>query len=498
MYFSKSKYCGFYQCPKITWLKKYKPDMYISDASALSRMDNGSEIGNLAKGLFGDFVDVTTIKDDKLDIPVMIANTKDNISKSTAVICEAAFEYDGLYCAVDILKKEPLGYSIYEVKSSTHENNYIYAVDIAYQRYVLEKCGINVVSCNIVTINNDYILDGELDIYQLFKITNLDSVVDEEIKNVENKLKEAKKILEQEIEPNIDININCHTPYECGFWKYCSKHIPEYSVFNLYSTSFQKKLELYNNGIITFEDLANTGQYFGPKQNMQISHAVADLPDYIDKNGIQKFLDTLTYPLYFLDFETMQLPIPKYKGTKPYQQIPFQYSLHYIESPNGELKHKEFLAESGVDPRRAIAESLCQNIPMNVCVLAYNKSFECGRLSELSFIYPDLSEHLMNISINMKDLIDPFRDGYCYNKRMGGSFSIKSVLPALFPNDPSLDYHNLEGVHNGGEAMSIFPKIKDMPLEEQKKARESLLKYCELDTFAMVKIFQYLHKVIEE
>ena len=309
---------------------------------------------------------------------------------------------------------------------------------------------------------------------------------------------EAKKILEEESEPNIDISINCHSPYTCGFWNYCSKHIPTPSVFNLYRTPFQKKLEYYYNGIITMEDLANTGHYLGLKQNMQIAHAIADLPDHVDKEGINKFLDTLSYPLYFLDFETMQLPIPQFVGTKPYQQIPFQYSLHYIETPNGELKHKEFLAESGEDPRRAIAESLCRDIPENVCILAYNKEFECGRLSELADTYPDLKNHLMNISINMKDLIVPFRDGFLYNRRIGGSFSIKSVLPALFPDDPSLDYHNLEEVHNGGEAMAIFPKIKDMPLEDQKRARKNLLKYCELDTFAMVKIYEYLKEVSKE
>jgi hypothetical protein len=133
-----------------------------------------------------------------------------------------------------------------------------------------------------------------------------------------------------------------------------------------------------------------------------------------------------------------------------------------------------------------------------VCVLAYNKEFECGRLSELAETYSDLKNHLMNISMNMKDLIVPFRDGHLYNRRMGGSFSIKSVLPALFPDEPSLDYHNLEEVHNGGEAMAIFPKIKDMPLEDQNRARKNLLKYCELDTFAMVKIYEYLKDVTKE
>lgn len=207
---------------------------------------------------------------------------------------------------------------------------------------------------------------------------------------------------------------------------------------------------------------------------------------------INEFLSTLSYPLYFLDFETMQEAVPLFDGAKPYAQIPFQYSLHYIERENGELKHKEFLGVSGEDPRRKIAESLCENIPENVCVLAYNKGFECGRLKELAEQFPDLSKHLLNIKRNVKDLLVPFRKGGYYNKKMGGSFSIKSVLPAIFPDDPELNYHNLEEIHNGGEAMTVFPRIKDLPPEEQRKTRKNLLKYCELDTFAMVKVWQEL------
>lgn len=190
-------------------------------------------------------------------------------------------------------------------------------------------------------------------------------------------------------------------------------------------------------------------------QSRQVDFALNDRGTYVDNRLIDEFLNTLSYPLYFLDFETMQEIIPPFDGAKPYEQIPFQYSLHYIESENSCLSHKEFLGVSGEDPRRAIAESLCENIPENVCVLAYNKKFECGRLKELAEEFPDLSKHLLNIKRNVKDLLDPFQRGAYYNKAMGGSFSIKSVLPAIFPDDPALDYHNLEEIHNGGEAMTL-------------------------------------------
>jgi hypothetical protein len=171
--------------------------------------------------------------------------------------------------------------------------------------------------------------------------------------------------------------------------------------------------------------------------------------------------------------------------------------LHYIEHEGGELKHKEFLAESGVDPRRALAERLCEDIPMDVCVTAYNKGFECGRIRELARAFPDLATHLLNIESNMADFLVPFRSGYYYNKAMamGGKFSIMIVLPALFPDDPELNYHNLEDVHNGTEAMTLFPRIKDLPPEEQAIARHNLLKYCELDTYAMVKLWEDLERV---
>lgn len=461
-------------------------------------MDNGNIVGDLAMQLFGEYNEVTTYTNGKLDIPKMIAFTKQYMLDGRDNICEASFNYNGLYCAVDILRKQDNGYAIYEVKSSTHEDNYVYIVDIAYQKYVLEHYGVKVTGTYLVNINSDYIFDGTLKLNELFKITDVWKFVVDEQKEVEEKIQMAEKLLEDKNEPNIDISCSCNSPYKCGFWKYCSKHLPTPSVFDLYRLNFSKKIEYYNRGIVSFDDIEKTGWFLGDIKNRQIEYALHDKGVYVDKENIKKFLDTLSYPLYFLDFETQQPIIPLYKGTRPYQQIPFQYSLHYIETKGGELKHKEFLGISGEDPRRSLAEALCNDIPAGACVLAYNKKFECGRIGELSEAFHDLKTHLSSIQISIKDLLDPFRYGYYYKKEIGGSFSIKSVLPAMFPDDPTLNYHNLDGVHNGGEAMSIFPKIKDMPIKEQEVARHNLLKYCELDTFAMVKIWQELEKLVNE
>ena len=497
VYLSKSKYCNFWQCPKMAWLNKYKPEEKTEDPNMEAVFTRGNEVGDLAMGLFGDFVEVTTYSEGMLDLAAMIKKTEEEIGKGTEVICEASFSYKGLYCAVDILKKEGNGYAIYEVKSSSADEENatpkgVYAADIAYQKYVLEHCGINVTGTYLVTLNRSYIRGDELDIRELFLVTNVVEAVTNEIQRVEPNLRLADKILNCSEEPDYDLAERCHDPYTCQFWKYCTRNLPEKSVFDLYRLPFKKKIALYHKGIIAYEDLLTCEDISNATQIRQMEFALQDKGTYVDADKIRDFLRTLSYPLYFLDFETMQPAVPPFKGTKPYQQIPFQYSLHYIEREGGELKHKEFLAVSGEDPRRAIAEALCRDIPMNVCTTAYNKAFECTRLRELADSFSDLSENLLNIRDHIVDLLIPFQSGYYYNKAMGGSFSIKSVLPAIFPDDPELNYHNLDGVHNGSEAMNIFPQIQYMEPAKQEKARRNLLKYCELDTYAMVKVWQEL------
>lgn len=496
--FSKSKYCKAWQCPKILWLDCYVPQENQVDANVDSRMEAGTEVGKLARDLFADSVDVTVKNGETLCLLEMIEKTKREIAKGTEVICEASFSYDQCYCAVDILKKEENGWAIYEVKSSTADAKHmpkVYVADVAYQKYILEHCGVTVTGTYVVSINSDYVYDGILKLKELFRITDVKDFVLEEEKNVQKNLEQWDEILGVETEPEIDLGEYCRDPYECLYWDKCSKHLMTPSVFDLYRMPFKKKLEYYKDGFMDFEALKKSKLLTNTKQLRQVEFALEDKGTYIDIPKIREFLDTLSYPLYFLDFETMQPIVPEFFGTKPYQQIPFQYSLHYIECEGGVLRHEEFLAESGENPLRAIAESLCRDIPMNVCVTAYNKAFECSRIKELAELFPDLSVHLLNIRDNIKDLLDPFQKGYYYNRAMGGSFSIKSVLPAIFPDDPNLDYHNLEGVHNGSEAMTLFPKIKDMPEEEQKEARRNLLKYCELDTYAMVKVWEELVRV---
>ena len=253
-----------------------------------------------------------------------------------------------------------------------------------------------------------------------------------------------------------------------------------------------KKIKLYKDGIYKYKDLLEAD--INDKQRQQIEFELYNKEDYIDKSKIKEFLNTLSYPLYFLDFETYQMPIPLYDSLSPYEKVPFQYSIHYLLE-DGTLKHSEYLAKPDTDPRRMLAENLIKDIPKNACVLAYNMSFEKSVINKLALMYPDLKEHLMNIHSNIKDLMLPFRNREYYNKNMHGSYSIKYVLPALFPNDKELNYKNLDLVHNGTEAMDKFKELSNLEGKELEYTRNRLLKYCELDTYAMVKIYEKLKEI---
>ena len=487
MNLSKTKYCNAVQCNKMLWLNINKPEE-AEEVKNSSILDNGTEVGIVAKDLFGFHFDVSY--NDNLSI--MISDTEKLLHLDKVVITEASFKYNNNFCSVDILKKDKDNFEIYEVKSSTEVKD-IFIDDISYQVYVLTKLGYNITKACIVYINNKYEYKDKLELDKLF---NIEDVTDRlrKIEEIENKIKEINNYMEQKSEPEEFLGMHCVKPYDCPFFKYCTKDLDEYNVFNIRLMHNDQKFKLYNKGIFEYKDLLK--EDLNPKYIEQMEFELYNKEPYINKEKIKEFLDTLYYPLYFLDFETFQMPIPKYNKINPYNQIPFQYSLHYIEKENGELEHKEFLAEPDIDPRRKLAESLVKDIPKDVCVLVYNMGFEKPAIKKLASLYPDLSDHLMNIHDNIKDLIIPFRNRDYYIKEMYGSYSIKYVLPALFPDDPSLNYHNLELIHHGGEAMSAYAEMGKLDEEEQKKLREALLKYCELDTFAMVKIYEKLKELV--
>ena len=494
-FLSKSKYCQAVQCEKILWLNKYKHDE-AKDSANDSVLKTGRKVGELAKGLFGDYSDIPY----DADIDVRIQNTQRTLQNKPNVICEASFLYDNNFCSVDILKNDADGVEIYEVKSSTEIKD-IFLDDVAYQYYVLNNLGLKVKKASIVYINNEYVRKKELDMAQLFNIEDVTEIVRAKqnlIKSNIDSINDFMKNFDGESEPESELGLDCFNPYQCPFWGYCTRDLPRPNVFDIVKMRNDKKFEKYYDGIISFEDLKNDASLTTPRFVEQIDFELNNRPPKIQKEAIADILNSLKYPLYFIDYETCQYAIPEYEGTKPYQQIPFQYSLHIIENEDAPFKHTEFLAEAGdEDMIRNFAESMIDDLAEDGSVIVYNKGFESSVNRKIGEMYPDLKDELERINGNIVDFMVPFSKRQYYTKEMKGSYSIKKVLPALFPDDSKLNYDNLSGVHNGGEASSAFLSLTDKTPEEQEKIRESLLRYCELDTYAMVKIWEKFRQVCD-
>ena len=495
IHLSKSKYCKSIQCNKILWMDKYKSEVAIP-TSRDSVLKNGTEVGELARNLFGDYTNIEFNK----DLNIMVAETRKLLKNKPNIITEASFNYDNNFCSVDILKNNLDGMEIYEVKSSTEVQD-IYLDDASYQYFVLSNLGLNVKKVCIVYINNQYIRGKKLEIEKLFNIEDITDIAKSKQDEIRKNIEITNKYMNEQDknnEPKEDIGMKCLKPYKCEFWEYCTRNLPRPNVFDIGGGMHNsKKFEKYYEGKISFKDLQN--EDLNPKFLEQIDFELNNLKPKIEKEAIKELMDSLKYPLYFIDYETYQLAIPEIEGTRPYQQLPFQYSLHIIKEKGAPIEHKEFLAEiDDPDYIRHFAESMIKDMPENGSVIIYNKSFEPARNNEIARMYPDLKDEMDRINSNIVDFLEPFKQRKYYTKEMHGSASIKAVLPALYPDDPELDYHNLPVVHNGEEASEAFLNLKNKSKKEQKEIRHGLLVYCELDTLAMVKLWERFKEIIGE
>ena len=492
MRLSKSLYTRGLQCVKSLWLKKYNKNVLAPpDNSAQAIFETGNRVGALACKLFPYGREVPfngTTFEDKVEL------TKQWIDEGEKNIYEATFGYDDILVMVDILHINDNGsVEIYEVKSSTDVKP-VYLDDLSIQYYVLNGLGYNVKSTNIVYINNKYVRGDELEIDKLFNIADVSNEIQELEINIPSHLKNFKTFLDdKENEPIVDIGTHCNNPYDCDAIEYCWKHIPDYSVFDISRLRADKKFEYYHKGIVKFSDIDDMSN-FSEAQQVQIKSEQTQT-EIINKSAIKEFIDGLTYPIYHLDFETFQQAIPEWKGISPFMQIPFQYSLH-VEEQNGNLKHYEFLAQEGIDPRYKLAKRLVEDIPTDVTVLAYNMGFEKGVIRKLADMFDEFAPKLMAIHDNIQDLMIPFQKKDYYVPSMRGSYSIKYVLPALVP-EMAKAYKELDGVQNGGEAMQTYAKLAHMEdKKEVARLREALLRYCELDTLAMVMVLEKLKGIL--
>lgn len=493
---SKSLYTKGLQCQKALWLKKYNKDALTPpNAATMARFKEGNVVGDLACDLFPggrEIPFIGTFFSEKLSL------TKKWIDEGLDDIYEATFKYDDVLVMVDIFHKKSDGsFEIYEVKSST-EVKEVYEHDASIQYYVLNGLGYNISNVYITILDTDYIRGDELDIQQLFthkKVTNEALALQDDIPTTLSKFKAM--LTDTVNEPYIEIGRHCKKPYECDALDYCWKKqrgIPEYSVFDIFQMNKSpKSVQLYKDGIVAVEDIPDDMK-LTDKQQTKVDVWKAQ-KGVINKDAIKIFVESISYPIYHFDFETLGPAIPSFKGMKPYGKYPFQYSLH-IEQEDGSLEHKEYLATPGQDPREAIAKRMVEEIPKDACVMAFNIGFEKGIIRTLVENCPVCADHLMNIHDNFIDLATPFQSGDYWMPEMQGHYGLKYALPAIVPEMKDA-YHDLDGVHNGGDAMRMFVKLgKATDIAEIARIKTALLEYCKLDTYAMVKILKKLKQLV--
>ena len=483
---SKSTYMRGRRCPKALWLYKNRRDLLLqADAQKQAVFDTGTEVGVLARGLFPGGVDCTP--EHHYDYAPSISATQAAITSGANVIYEAAFLHEGVLAALDILVRTSEGWKAYEVKSSNSVSD-DHVDDVALQAHVIQGAGLTLEDVSIIHLNRDYVRRGELDVDQLFTISSVKDRLAVDPGSVPARIDALKTMLALGQEPTISIGSQCDSPYICDFKSHCWAHVPdERSVFDL-TRGGKRSWSLYERGIMRLEDIPDD-EVLTAAQQIQVEGSKRGTT-VIDRPHIAEFVRSLQYPLHHFDFETFATAVPMYDAVRPHQHIPFQYSVHIQAEPGAEPEPRAFLADGKGEPREALVEQLLKDLGAAGDVLVYNAAFERGKLNDLARDFPQYSEPICRVIDRMKDLMLPFQKMWYYVPAMNGSYSLKSVLPAIVPE---LRYDALN-IQEGGTASFLYGQLaQGKDVGDPVKLREDLLAYCGLDTMAMVRILDVLH-----
>ena len=486
--FSKSKLLALLQCPKRLWLEVNRPDLREDSPATETGFQVGVQVGDIAQRIY-----------DPEGHGVLIDAQRDGFNRALELsaellyseqpIFEAGFSAGGALAFADVMlpgKKDgkPV-WRMVEVKSSTRVKDY-HRDDVAVQAFVAQAAGVSLQSISLAHIDSSWVYPGNEDYRGLLKENDLTAEAFSRTEEVKEWVAQAQAIVAAPSEPTVDTGSHCDTPFECGFYSYCSRDEPkpEYPVYWLPRFSADKVRDLAAQGVVDLtavpDDLLNEKQ-------LRVKHHTLSNTVFFDAAGAAADLAPHGFPAYFLDFESIQFAVPIWKGTRPYQQITFQFSLHTLTA-TGQLKQTAFLDLSGNDPSVPFAHALIAACDTQGPVFVYNAGFETARIRELAERYPHLGESLLAINARVVDLLPIARERY-YHPGQQGSWSIKKVLPAVVPE---LRYDALEGVQDGGMAMDAFLEgiHPNTSGERKTQIERQLLAYCALDTYAMVRLWQ--------
>lgn len=491
---SKSKLMLGLQCDKKLWLKTNKPELEAeTSASTQMQFDEGNLVGLQAQKYFGPG-DVVTV--DYWDYDGAVKSTLDFINQGSKTIFEASFKYKSFFSRADIFSfnVRQKSWDIIEVKKSTSVKDY-HLLDSAIQTWIILNSGFKVNSVSIMHINSDCVYP---DLTNLFSTQDVTDKVMSLIPDIKIKALKLLELVQKKSEPKIKIGPHCDNPNSCPFKSHCWVDVPDKSVFDLYRIG-SKAWDLYNNGLTKITDLDASD--FKDK-NKKIIEVTKTNKMWIDPKGIKSELSKFKWPLYFFDFETIMPAIPRYDGTSPYTQVPFQFSCHLWESEKKGISHFEYLHTDSSDPRPGLIKAMLEGLGDSGSIVAYNQSFEISVIKKLAKFDKKNSQKLLKLIDRFVDPLPIFQN-YTYHPDYLGSFSIKTVAPALLGS--ALSYKDLS-VGSGMDAQvyanfllsGLAEDLSGTVLDSKGKVItknqmiQSLLTYCRQDTLAMLKLVKWL------
>lgn len=489
---SKSSLIKGIQCSKALYLYKYHYDLKDPVSRVQQeKFNRGHKVGKLAQSLFPGGKDCTP--PNIMSYDQSIKATEALVRSKYPVIYEAAFKFRGILVALDILVQKEGKWYAYEVKSSLKISK-TYLQDIAIQYHVIENSGLKLEDVFIIHVNGDYTLkNNQLDINELFRIISVKDQVIELQPDIEASISRARSVLSLEDIPEIETGVQCFKPYPCDYLGFCWKGEEKNPILSIAGANISDKIEWIKSGIKEIKDI--------PVESLTSSRMLAQRESNATKKAsinqemLGDFMQKIQYPLYFFDIEAFQPAIPLFNETSPFQAIPFQFSIHFAASEDAPLEAKEYITNPGEDGREEFLKAFIEATEAPGQILVFNTILEKGILFKLGKLYPKYAKFIKDRMQRMVDLETPFKKDWYYHPKMNGSYSMKSILPALIDN---MSYSNMN-VKDGVDAMILYQQlIEEMDETIKSKTIQDLLSYCRMDTLALYHVFKSLKKITRQ
>lgn len=484
---SKSRLIAFRQCPKRLWLEVHRPQLREDSAQARAGFEVGHAVGEVAQRLY-DPAGRGVVVDREGGLGAAFERSRALLG-SGAPVFEAGFAAGGAYAFADVLLPQGRrGWRLVEVKASTTVKDY-QRDDAAIQAQVFAAAGVPLAGVALANIDSTWVYPGGEDYRGLFRETDVTEEAQGRADEVKAWIRGAQAVAAAPEEPAVAMGAQCREPFECGFAGYCGSLVPQatYPVAWLPRVQKQALRDFLAQPGVT--ELAQVPDELLNDLQRRVKRHSIEGSVYLDAAGARAALGKDERPAYFLDFESVNPAVPIWKGTRPYQQVAFQFSVQRLEA-DGRVVASDFLDLSGADPSRPLAEALIAACGERGAVYAYNASFERSRIRELAERFPGLGRGLEAIVARLVDL-EPIARGHYYHPSQQGSWSLKAVLPAIAPD---MDYATLEGVQGGTEASAAYLEAIHPSTSAARKAEieRQLLAYCRQDTLALVRVLAHL------